>query len=178
MRRCGFSTDWSNEYITMMPEYYRKTQISFLRMLKAGDIYQSEHPPVNFCTRCETAIAFAEVAYEDRTTLLNFFEFDGVEIATSRPELLAACVAVAVHPDDERYTETKGKTLTVPLFGHNVPVITDEAVDPEFGSGAVMICTFGDKQDVYWWKQHNLDLRKAIDSSGKMTAIAAPPMMV
>lgn len=118
MRRCGFSTDWSNEYITMMPEYYRKTQISFLRMLKAGDIYQSEHPPVNFCTRCETAIAFAEVAYEDRTTLLNFFEFDGVEIATSRPELLAACVAVAVHPDDERYTETKGgKTLTVPLFG-------------------------------------------------------------
>jgi len=173
MRRCGFSIDWSNEYITMMPEYYRKTQISFLRMLKAGDIYQSEHP-VNFCTRCETAIAFAEVTYEDRTTLLNFFDFDGVEIATSRPELLAACVAVAVHPDDERYAGTEGKYLTVPLFGHNVPVITDAAVDPEFGSGAVMICTFGDKQDVHWWKQHNLDLRKAIDSSGKMTTIAAP----
>ena len=173
MRRCGFSTDWSNEYITMMPEYYRKTQVSFLRMLKAGDIYQSEHP-VNFCTRCETAIAFAEVTYDDRTTLLNFFTFDGVEIATTRPELLAACVAVAVHPDDERYTGMEGTTLTVPLFGYDVPVITDEAVDPEFGSGAVMICTFGDKQDVHWWKQHNLDLRKAIDLSGKMTAIAAP----
>lgn len=173
MRRCGFSTDWSNEYITMMPEYYRKTQVSFLRMLKAGDIYQSEHP-VNFCTRCETAIAFAEVAYDDRTTLLNFFNFDGVEIATTRPELLAACVAVAVHPDDDRYAGMEGNTLTVPLFGYDVPVITDEAVDPEFGSGAVMICTFGDKQDVHWWKQHNLDLRKAIDLTGKMTATAAP----
>ncbi|MBT8507851.1 valine--tRNA ligase [Methanomicrobiaceae archaeon CYW5] len=173
MRRCGFSIDWSNEYITMMPEYYRKTQISFLRMLKAGDIYQSEHP-VNFCTRCETAIAFAEVSYEDRTTFLNYFNFDGVEIATTRPELLAACVAVAVHPEDERYAGMEGKTLRVPLFGHDVPVIRDAAVDPEFGSGAVMICTFGDKQDVHWWKQHNLELRKAIDMQGKMTAIARP----
>jgi valyl-tRNA synthetase len=173
MRRCGFSIDWSNEYVTMLPEYYRKTQISFLRMLKSGDIYQSEHP-VNFCTRCETAIAFAEVTYDDRTTLLNFFDFDGVEIATSRPELLAACVAVAVHPDDERYAGTAGKTLKVPLFGYSVPVITDGAVDPEFGSGAVMICTFGDKQDVHWWKQHQLDLRKAINTSGRMTSIAGP----
>lgn len=171
MWRCGFSNDWSNEYITMMPEYYKKTQLSFLRMYKKGDIYQSEHP-VNFCTRCETAIAFAEVSYDDRTTKLNYFDFDGVEIATTRPELLAACVAVAVHPDDDRYKSLFGKTLKVPLFGHDVKIIRDEAVDPSFGSGAVMICTFGDKQDVHWWKQHNLDLRKAIDLSGKMTAIA------
>ncbi len=173
MRRCGFSIDWSNEYITMLPKYYGKTQLSFLRMFEKGDIYQSEHP-VNFCTRCETAIAFAEVSYEDRTTKLNYFDFDGVEIATTRPELLAACVAVAVNPDDKRYSELKGQTLTVPLFGHDVPVVEDEAVDPSFGSGAVMICTFGDKQDVYWWKQHNLDLRKAIDRQGRMTDIAAP----
>ncbi|NYT04783.1 MAG: valine--tRNA ligase [Methanomicrobiales archaeon] len=171
MRQCGFSIDWSHEYITMLPEYYKKTQLSFLRMLRADNIYQSEHP-VNFCTRCETAIAFAEVAYEDRSTTLNFFDFDGVEIATTRPELLAACVAVAVHPGDERYRGIAGKKLTVPLFGHDVPVIIDEAVDPSFGSGAVMICTFGDKQDVHWWKQHNLDLRKAIDRKGQMTGIA------
>lgn len=171
MWRCGFSNDWSNEYITMMPEYYKKTQLSFLRMYKMGDIYQSEHP-VNFCTRCGTAIAFAEVSYEDRTTKLNYFDFDGLEIATTRPELLAACVAVAVHPDDERYKSLKGKTLKVPLFGHSVRIITDEAVDPSFGSGAVMICTFGDKQDVHWWKQHKLDLRKAIDMTGRMTSIA------
>src|SRR5690554_5499030 len=138
MRRLGFSTDWSHEYITMLPEYYRKTQASFLQMLKAGDIYQGEHP-VNFCTRCETAIAFAEVNYAPRTTKLNYFDFDGVEIATTRPELLAACVAVAVHPEDERYRGMKGKKLTVPIFGHEVPVIEDVAVDPEFGSGAVMI---------------------------------------
>jgi len=173
MRRLGFSTDWSHEYITMLPDYYRKTQASFLQMLKAGDIYQSEHP-VNFCTRCETAIAFAEVNYAPRTTKLNYFDFDGIEIATTRPELLAACVAVAVHPEDERYRGLSGKKLTVPIFGHEVPVIEDVAVDPEFGSGAVMICTFGDKTDVYWWKQHDLDLRKAIDRQGIMTATAAP----
>ena len=173
LRRLGFSVDWSNEYITMRPEYYKKTQASFLKMLASGYIYQSEHP-VNFCTRCETAIAFAEVAYEPRETLLNYFDFDGVEIATSRPELLAACVAVAVHPTDQRYRELSGRHLKVPIFGHEVPVILDEAVDPEFGSGAVMICTFGDKQDVFWWKQHRLDLRKAIDRQGRMTPVAGP----
>ena len=171
LRRLGFSIDWSKEYITMLPAYYVKTQKSFLQMLKAGYIYQSEHP-VNFCTRCETAIAFAEVTYEPRETQLNYFDFDGVEIATTRPELLAACVAVAVHPDDNRYTMLRNRRLKVPIFGHDVPVIIDEAVDPTFGSGAVMICTFGDKQDVHWWKQHNLELRKAIDRQGRMTAIA------
>jgi valyl-tRNA synthetase len=173
LRRCGFSTDWSHEYITMLPEYYKKTQLSFLKMLKKDEIYQSEHP-VNFCTRCETAIAFAEVSYEDRTTKLNFFDFDGVEIATTRPELLAACVAVAVHPADERYRHLRGQELCVPIFSHRVPVIEDEAVDQSFGSGAVMICTFGDKQDVFWWKTHDLPLRKAIDRQGRMTATASP----
>jgi valyl-tRNA synthetase len=171
LRKMAFSTDWSNEYITMMPDYYGKTQLSFLRMLKTGYIYQSEHP-VNYCTRCETAIAFAEVAYEERETQLNYFDFQGVEIASTRPELLAACVALAVHPEDKRYHFLKGRKMKVPLFGHEVPVIQDEAVDPEFGSGAVMICTFGDKQDVHWWKQHNLVLRKAIDRRGRMTEIA------
>jgi valyl-tRNA synthetase len=171
LRKLAFSVDWSNEYITMLPGYYRKTQASFLKMLRDGYIYQSEHP-VNFCTRCETAIAFAEVAYEPRTTRLNYFDFDGVEIATTRPELLAACVAVAVHPEDARYTQLKGRKLKVPIFRHEVPVILDEAVDPAFGSGAVMICTFGDKQDVFWWKQHELDLRKAINRQGRMTEVA------
>jgi valyl-tRNA synthetase len=171
MRRLGFSTDWSHEYITMLPEYYTKTQRSFLQMFHRGYIYQSEHP-VNFCTRCETAIAYAEVTYEDRKTTLHHFDFDGVEIATTRPELLAACVAVAVHPGDERFRSLEGRKLRVPFFGHQVPVIRDEAVDPTFGTGAVMICTFGDKQDVHWWKQHGLPLRKAIDRQGRMTGIA------
>jgi valyl-tRNA synthetase len=169
MRRLGFSTDWSNEYITMLPRYYRKTQLSFLEMLEKGYIYRTEHP-VNFCTRCETAIAFAEVAHVPRKTSLVYFDFDGVEIATSRPELLAACVAVAVNPNDERFRHLIGKTLRVPFFDQQVPVIADEAVDPSFGTGAVMICTFGDRQDVLWWKKYDLELRKAIDRQGKMTA--------
>lgn len=171
MLRLGFSIDWSNEYITMLPEYYRKTQLSFLQMLRKGYIYQAEHP-VNFCTRCETAIAFAEVSYAKRKTVLSYFDFDGVEIATTRPELLAACAAVAVHPDDERYRGLKGRRLRVPLFGHEVPVIEDESVDPTFGTGAVMICTFGDRQDVLWWKKYDLELRKGIDRRGRMTGIA------
>ncbi|HJK77390.1 MAG TPA: valine--tRNA ligase [Methanocorpusculum sp.] len=170
LRTMGFSVDWSNEYITMEPYYYAKTQLSFLRMLKDGYIYQDEHP-VNYCTRCETAIAFAEVSYYEGTTLLNFFDFDGLEIATTRPELLAACVAVAVHPDDDRYTDIVGKTLRVPIFGHDVTIIADDAVDMNFGSGAVMICTFGDKTDVFWWKKHHLPLRKALSTKGTMTAL-------
>jgi valyl-tRNA synthetase len=171
MRMLGFSVDWSNEFITMNPEYFVKTQRSFVQMQKQGRIYQADHP-VNWCPRCETAIAFAEVEYEARDTKLNYLNFDKVKIATTRPELLAACVAVAINPDDERYKEKIGENVRVPLFDHEVPVIADKEVDPEFGTGVVMICTFGDKQDVRWWIEHNLPLRKAIDRNGFMTDIA------
>ena len=171
LRRLGLSIDWSNEYITMKPEYYAHTQLSFLQMYNEGYIYQSEHP-VNWCPRCETAIAFAEVDYGTRESILNYFDFDGVRVATTRPELLSACVAVAVHPEDERYRELVGRALNVPLFNHKVDVIADDAVDPSFGTGVVMICTFGDRQDVRWWAEHKLPLRKAIDRGGRMTEIA------
>lgn len=171
MLRLGFSTDWSNEFVTMEPDYYVKTQTSFVRMEDMGRVYQSEHP-VNWCPRCETAIAFAEVEYDARDTKLNFLHFDKLEIATTRPELLAACVAVAINPEDERYNEHIGQTVKVPLFGHEVKVIGDKDVDPSFGTGVVMICTFGDKQDVRWWVEHDLPLRKAIDKNGRITEIA------
>lgn len=171
LRRLGFSIDWSNEYITMEPSYYGKTQTSFVRMYNSGRVYQQNHP-VNWCPRCETAIAFAEVEYDTRSTTLNYLNFDHIKIATTRPELLAACVAVAIHPDDERYHEYAGTEIRVPIFGHRVRVIADKNVDPSFGTGAVMICTFGDKQDVRWWVEHNLPLRKAIDKTGRMTELA------
>lgn len=95
-----------------------------------------------------------------------------VDIATTRPELLASCVAVAVHPADERYREIAGKELVVPIFGHAVKVYEDLSVDTSFGTGVVMICTFGDRQDVRWWKLHNLQLRASIDERGLMTEIA------
>jgi valyl-tRNA synthetase len=170
MLNLGFSTDWSNEFVTMEPEYYSKTQRSFRQMYDMDRLYQSEHP-VNWCPRCETAIAFAEVEYEGRDTKLNYLTFDKLEIATTRPELLAACVAIAINPEDERYSEYLGNKLKVPIFGHEVIVIGDKDVDPSFGTGAVMICTFGDKQDVRWWMDHDLPLRKAIDKRGLMTSI-------
>ena len=171
MMGLGFSTDWSNEFVTMEPAYYVKTQRSFVKMHDMGRIYQEDHP-VNWCPRCETAIAFAEVEYDARETQLNFLHFDKLEIATTRPELLAACVAVAINPDDERYNKYIQETVKVPLFGHEVPVIGDKEVNPSFGTGVVMICTFGDKQDVRWWVEHNLPLRKALDKNGHMTEIA------
>jgi len=171
LRRLGFSIDWSNEYITMEPSYFGKTQRSFVQMYNSGMIYQQNHP-VNWCPRCETAIAFAEVEYDSRSTSLNYLNFDKLKIATTRPELLAACVAVAVNPDDERYRDYVNTEVKVPVFGHKVKVISDRNVDPTFGTGVVMICTFGDKQDVRWWVEHSLPLRKAIDKTGKMTELA------
>jgi valyl-tRNA synthetase len=170
MKRLAFSIDWSNEYITMKPEYYGKTQHSFIQMHNSGLIYQSDHP-VNWCPRCETAIAFAEVEYDSRQTTLNYFHFDKLDVATTRPELLAACVAVAVSPQDERYKQYIGHEIKVPIFDHMVPMLSDNEVDPRFGTGVVMICTFGDKQDVRWWAEHDLPLRRAIDRNGKMTSI-------
>jgi valyl-tRNA synthetase len=180
MQKLGMSIDWSREFVTMEDRYKRYTQLSFLRMYRDGLIYQAEHP-VNWCPRCETAIAFAEVEYEDRSATMNYILFQKVdtgkepgyvEIATTRPELLASCVAVAVHPDDERYRGIAGRELVVPIFEHHVMVYEDESVDPEFGTGVVMICTFGDRQDVRWWKEHNLPLITSIDEQGRMTEAA------
>ncbi|WNY27170.1 valine--tRNA ligase [Methanolapillus ohkumae] len=178
MLRLGFSNDWSNEFITMEPSYFVKTQKSFLKMHQKNYVYHEEHP-VNWCPRCETAIALAEVEYEFNQTKLNFLHFSLAEdknvrlsIATTRPELLCACAAVAVSPADERYQKYIGKHLIVPIFGQLVPIIADSAVEAEFGTGVVMICTFGDKQDIRWTKVHNLKITKAIDRNGKMTDAA------
>jgi len=168
MNKLGYSIDWTQEYKTMDDDYWRKTQLSFIKLYKKGLIYRGEHP-VDWCPRCQTAIAHAEVEYEDREGYLNYLLFDDVEIATTRPELLCACVAVAVHPDDERYASLVGKKLTVPLYDKKVEVITDESVDRDFGTGVVMICTFGDKTDVRWAKKYHLPTIQAIDEKGVMT---------
>ncbi len=189
MGALGFSQDWSQEYKTMDPEYWGKTQQSFVEMADDDYVYRDEHP-VNWCPRCETAIADAEVEAEDDTGTLYTIRFDsadersssasqtrsdaaesedtGIEIATTRPELLPACVAIAVSPDDDRYTERVGETFEVPVFGQDIEVIADEEVDSTFGTGAVMICTFGDKQDVDWWAEYDLPLRPAITEDGHL----------
>jgi len=168
MLRLGFSIDWSKEYITMYPEYFRKTQVSFVRMYDKDLIYRQYHPVIH-CPRCETTIALAEIEYKSGKTTLNYVKFDeDVIIATTRPELIPACVAIAVHPNDKRYRNIVGKEVVVPTSEHKVKIIEDEEVDPEFGTGIVMICTFGDRQDVKWWKKHNLDLRIILDKNGRL----------
>ncbi|MFB6148439.1 MAG: valine--tRNA ligase [Halobacteriales archaeon] len=176
MHDLGFSQDWNYEYYTMEPEYWGKTQRSFVEMADAEYVYRDEHP-VNWCPRCQTAIADAEVENIDRDGTLYYIEFPGVdndpiEIATTRPELLAACVAMAVHPDDDRFDGREGDTFEVPLFGQEVELIADENVDPEFGTGAVMICTFGDKQDVEWWAEYDLELRDVFTEDGHLGTLA------
>ena len=166
MRRMGFSIDWSKEYITMYPEYYSKTQLSFVRMYNKGLIYKSYHPVIH-CPRCQTTIALAEIEYKSGKTTLNYIKFDDdVVIATTRPELIPACVAIAVHPSDSRYKHLVGKKVRIPTTEYEAEVIEDEEVDPEFGTGIVMICTFGDRQDVKWWKKHDLELRVILDNNG------------
>ncbi|WP_159904094.1 valine--tRNA ligase [Salinirussus salinus] len=174
MHTLGFSQDWSTEYKTMDPDYWGETQRSFVRMADSDYVYRDEHP-VNWCPRCETAIADAEVETEEGVdgTLyyITFPAVDGgedIEIATTRPELLAACVSMAVHPDDDRYADRVGETFEVPLFGQEVELIADEDADADFGTGAVMICTFGDKQDVDWWAEHDLDLRPVVTEDGHL----------
>jgi valyl-tRNA synthetase len=176
MRALGFSQDWDAEYRTMDPSYWGKTQRSFVEMAEKEYVYRDEHP-VNWCPRCQTAIADAEVETEDREGTLYYITFPGIdnddiEIATTRPELLPATGAVAVHPEDDRYADRVGDTFEVPLFGQEIELLADEEVDPDFGTGAVMICTFGDKQDVDWWAKYDLDLRAVLTEDGHLNAQA------
>ncbi|WP_435196167.1 valine--tRNA ligase [Natronomonas sp. EA1] len=171
MGTLGFSQDWAHEYRTMDPDYWGKTQQSFVRMHAEGYCYRDEHP-VNWCPRCETAIADAEVEPEDRQGTLYYVTFAGVgnddiEIATTRPELIPACVAIAVDPEGS-HADRVGDTVEVPLFSHEVAVIGDSEVDEAFGTGAVMVCTFGDKQDVTWWAEHDLPLRTVLTEDGHL----------
>ncbi len=175
----GQSMDPSIYYQTDAPYYRRITQISFLRLLKMGLAYKGDYP-VNWCPRCMTALADAEVEYRDNVTKLNYIPFgvdgddDDVMIATTRPELICTCQAVAVHPKDETKAHLVGKELVTPLYGKKVKVIADEKVDPEYGTGTVMICTIGDKVDLEWVMKYNLPLEKGIDEGGLMTDIAGP----
>ncbi|MGD0549554.1 MAG: valine--tRNA ligase [Candidatus Bathyarchaeia archaeon] len=172
MQSMGYSIDWSLEYRTMDPEYYKLTQLSFLQLLRRGLLYKGEHP-VNWCPRCETAIAEAEVEYvRSEGTLIDIrfsTEKGNLIVATSRPEFVPACVALAVNPTDSRYLEYVGKVATVPLCDRKIPILKDELVDASFGSGVVMICTFGDKTDVRWQRKYHLPVVKLLDAQGRLT---------
>jgi valyl-tRNA synthetase len=165
----GFSMDSSIYYQTDAEYFRRLTQISFIRLHKEGLVYKGE-APVNWCPRCSTALADAEIEYKTRTTKLNYIRFpinsDSVTIATTRPELLPACVKVAVHPDDKR--KLIEKKVTVPLFDKKIKITKEETIDPEFGTGIVMYCSFGDLTDIEVIRKNKLDPIKVIDEKGNL----------
>jgi valyl-tRNA synthetase len=173
--RISLSVDWSYLYRTIGPEVTRVSQLAFLRNLARGNVYRVEAPTV-WDVDFRSAIAQAEL--EDREIpgayhRLRFHKPDGgvVEIETTRPELVAACVALVAHPDDARYEPLFGTEVTTPLFGVRVPVLAHELADPEKGSGIAMICTFGDTTDVVWWRELGLPVRGVMGRDGRLVPV-------
>ncbi len=175
-QRLGLSVDWNYSYRTIDDLSRRTSQLSFLDLYYKELVYRREAPTI-WCPECQTALAQAELNDLEResefVTLAFQFE-DGLTlpIATTRPELLPACVAVFVHPNDRRYQGLVGQRVKVPLLGFEVPILADVKADPEKGTGAVMCCTFGDVTDVEWWFKYNLPLKIIIGRDGKMTEAA------
>jgi len=174
-KRIGMSCQW-NMYYTTINEHCRKiSQKSFIDLYKMKRAYRKEAPTM-WCPACHTGISQVECEDKILDSFFNdvIFRIDGEEvtIATTRPELIPACVAVFYNPKDKRYKRYKGKKSKVPLFNYEVPVFEDERVDPEKGTGIVMCCTFGDQTDMEWQKAFNLPIRTAIDRHGIMTDIS------
>jgi valyl-tRNA synthetase len=175
-KRMGISCDWDECYRTIEPRVQKISQTSFIKLYEKGRVYRRLAPTI-WCPKCETAIAQVELKDKELESTFNYVLFeleDGskVEIATTRPELLASCCAVFVHPDDKRYKHLIGKKAKVPLFDFYVPILADKRVDPKKGTGIVMFCTFGDLTDVEWFKAYNFEPRISIASDGTMNELA------
>lgn len=174
MKALGLSCDFENYYRTDSKEYRALTQSTFIELWNKGLIYESERPN-NFCTSCKTTIADAEIEYREEQTLLVYIKFKVKEtgqdiiIATTRPEFLASCQAVIVNPEDERYKDLIGKHAIVPIYKREVPILSHSAASPEFGTGIVMICSYGDSSDVLLFRELGLEEIKIIDESLKLT---------
>ena len=172
-RQLGLSVDWSNTYQTIDSNARATSQKAFLRNLARDEAYQAEAPTLWDVT-FRTAVAQAELEDRERPGAyhrIGFARPDGGEpiyIETTRPELLAACVALVAHPDDERYQPLFGTTVTSPVFKVDVPVVAHPLADPEKGSGIAMICTFGDLTDVIWWRELNLPTRPILGWDGRI----------
>jgi valyl-tRNA synthetase len=177
MQALGISIDWTETYQTIEPRVQRISQLSFVDLYERGREYRQRAPAI-WCPDCETAISQVEMEDAEQDSQFHDLAFDvagrdeSFTISTTRPELLPACVAVFVHPDDDANGYLVGEEAEVPLFGQTVPIIEDERVDMETGSGIVMCCTFGDQTDIEWYQAHDLPLRIAIDESGTMTDVA------
>lgn len=174
--RLGLSVDWRQTYATIDDRCRKQAQLSFLDLFEKGHVYQS-FAPTMWDVDFQTAVAQAEVVDKPKQGHFHHIEF-GVEgqedtftIATTRPELLPACVGVTAHPSDERYKHLFGKKAVTPLFRVPVPIFPSELADPEKGSGILMVCTFGDQTDVLWWRSEGLALRQILGRSGRLEPV-------
>jgi valyl-tRNA synthetase len=181
-RLLGLSVDWSQTYRTIGDGAIHTSQLAFLKNIERGEAYQAMAPTLWDVT-FRTAVAQAELEDREQPGEYERLAFHGangpVYIETTRPELLAACVAVVAHPDDARYQALFGSTVVTPLFGVEVPVVAHPLAQPDKGSGIAMICTFGDVTDVVWWRELGLPNRSIIGFDGRIiseapAAIATP----
>lgn len=176
-RQLGLSVDWTQTYRTISDETMRTSQLAFLRNLERGEAYQALAPTL-WDIDFRSAIAQAEL--EDREQQASFHRIafhrtDGagdIHIETTRPELLAACVALVANPDDERYQALFGSTVRTPLFDVEVPVLAHPLAQQDKGSGIAMVCTFGDVTDIVWWRELQLPNRTILGKDGRVIAEA------
>jgi len=177
MKTMGLSGDFEHHYRTDSEEYRKLTQTSFIQLWKRGLIYEDTRPN-NYCVDCGTTIADADITYVELPTTLFYIHFKlkegqgSVTIATTRPEFLCSCQAVLVHPDDERYSHLHGLHCIVPLYEREVPIVPNTAARQEFGTGVVMICSYGDSSDVRLFRELRLREIVAIDTKGRMMEAA------
>ena len=171
--KMGVSTDWNIHYKTVSPSTIKISQRSFLDLIDKGHCYHKESPAL-WCNECLTSIAQAELETKTIKTTFNYVNFKTVEdgeeftIATTRPELLPAIVCVFVNPNDEKHSHLIGKTAHIPVIDVEVPIMADEKVAIDKGTGVVMCCTFGDQTDIEWWKKYNLPLKYIFTDNGRI----------
>ncbi|MCH7966012.1 MAG: valine--tRNA ligase [Thaumarchaeota archaeon] len=177
MKNIGISGDFTNYYRTDSEEYRTLTQSTFIELWKKGQVYQANRPN-NYDWVSGTTIADAEIIYEDLPTKLVYMKFKikdtnkEIIIASTRPELVCACKTIIVNPKDERYTQYIGKKIIVPITNAEVELRTHHSAKQEFGSGAVMICSYGDQNDVALFRELQLEEIIAIGLDGRMTEVA------
>ncbi len=175
-RKLGLSVDWSLLYSTINPLSQKISQRSFIDLYKKGRIYREEAPTF-WCTQCQTALAQADLEDKEEKSLMYDIEFkfdsptgegDPAIISTTRPELIPACVALYVNPKDERYQKYIGGFAIAPITKDRIPVKTSETVEMEKGTGLMMVCTWGDTEDIEKWKADKLDTKLIIDKNGRV----------
>lgn len=170
----GLSVDWGLTYATIDERAQRVSQRALLRNYRRGELY-SQQAPCLWDLTFQTAVAQAELEEREVAGAYHELRFEGIDgpdlsIATTRPELLAACVALVAHPDDPRYQGRFGQRLRSPLFEVEVPLLAHALADPQKGSGLAMVCTFGDLTDVLWWRELQLPTRSIIGADGRLLA--------